>query len=51
MTARRPSPRDAVRVEMPEEKIRMILKISKELISKETPIGEELIPPPLKRPA
>jgi len=41
-TGQEPDPQTlAVRMEMPEEKIRKILKISKEPISMETPIGDD----------
>ena len=39
---REPTPEElAVRMEMPEDKVRKVLKISKEPISMETPIGED----------
>ena len=39
---REPSPEElAERMEMPEDKIRKVLKIAKEPISMETPIGED----------
>src|SRR5258708_17754450 len=41
-TGQEPDPATlAVKMEMPEEKIRKILKISKEPISMETPIGDD----------
>jgi RNA polymerase primary sigma factor len=42
MLGREPSPEElAERMEMPLEKVRMVLKIAKEPISLETPVGEE----------
>jgi RNA polymerase primary sigma factor len=42
MLGREPTPEElAVKMEMPLEKVRMVLKIAKEPISLETPVGEE----------
>ena len=39
---REPTPEElAVRMEMPEDKVRKVLKIAKEPISMETPIGDD----------
>lgn len=41
-TGREPSPEElAIRMEMPEDKVRKVLKIAKEPISMETPIGDD----------